>query len=396
MGFLKNIFSHKKDSVQRYQLVTVNDNGFQNFYTYDGKIYHSDIVLSCIQPYANAIGKLTAKHIREYITTNGEKKIDTFPDVRIKELLERPNPYMSGQKMQEKLANQLKLNSNAFILIARDEYDNAIELYPINATAVEALYNTNGDLFLRFTMRNGKRFTFDYKDIIHLRTNFHDNDIFGSSIAPAIVPLMEVVETIDKGIIKAIKNSGVIQWLLKFTGSMRPEDVKAKTEEFAKNYMSIESSAVGVAGVDNKSEAERIEPKDYVPNAAQINSTTQRLIKLLGTNEKIISHNYTDEEWNAYYESQIEIFALDAKNEYTYKIFSRGQRAHGNYITFDAFNLSCASLQTKLQLVSMVDRGAMTPNEWRATMGMSPVIGGDQPLRRLDTETVEKVETEVT
>lgn len=39
----------------------------------------------------------------------------------------------------------------------------------------------------------------------------------------------------------------------------------------------------------------------------------------------------------------------------------------------------------------MVDRGAMTPNEWRATMNMAPIEGGDQPIRRLDTQVVDMV-----
>lgn len=42
----------------------------------------------------------------------------------------------------------------------------------------------------------------------------------------------------------------------------------------------------------------------------------------------------------------------------------------------------------------MVDRGAMTPNEWRATMNMAPIEGGDKPIRRLDTEVVDMI-TEV-
>ena len=39
----------------------------------------------------------------------------------------------------------------------------------------------------------------------------------------------------------------------------------------------------------------------------------------------------------------------------------------------------------------MVDRGALTPNEWRDTFNLSPVKDGDKPLRRLDTQTVDGV-----
>ncbi len=80
------------------------------------------------------------------------------------------------------------------------------------------------------------------------------------------------------------------------------------------------------------------------------------------------------------------------RNEYTRKLFTRKQRSFGNYITFDASNLQCASITTKLALQAMVDRGALTPNEWRDTFNLAPVDGGDEPLRRLDTITVNKAE----
>src|SRR5690606_14361832 len=53
-------------------------------------------------------------------------------------------------------------------------------------------------------------------DIIHLRQDFHQNDVFGDSPAEAITSLMEIVNTTDQGVVKAIQNSNVIKWLLKF------------------------------------------------------------------------------------------------------------------------------------------------------------------------------------
>ena len=43
------------------------------------------------------------------------------------------------------------------------------------------------------------------------------------------------------------------------------------------------------------------------------------------------------------------------------------------------------SNKTKLEMVALVDRGALTPNEWRAMFNLPPVDGGDVPIRRLDT-----------
>jgi hypothetical protein len=36
----------------------------------------------------------------------------------------------------------------------------------------------------------------------------------------------------------------------------------------------------------------------------------------------------------------------------------------------------------------MVDRGALTPNEWREVMNLGPIEDGDKPIRRLDTAVI--------
>jgi len=74
--------------------------------------------------------------------------------------------------------------------------------------------------------------------------------------------------------------------------------------------------------------------------------------------------------------------------ELTDKIFSYRQKEYNHYIMFESSRLQYCSQKTKLSLVAMVDRGAMTPNEWRATMNMAPIAGGDEPIRRLDTAEV--------
>lgn len=358
------------------------------YYSWNGKLYESDIVRACIRPKVKAIGKLVGKHIRD----DPKGGLNVNPDANIRFLLSEPNPYMTGQQMQEKIANQLCLNNNAFILIVRDENGKAIQLYPIPCVSAEAKYNDTGELFLRFLYRNGKSGVFRYSDIIHLRQDYNDDDIFGESPAPALAGMMDVIGTIDQGIVKAIKNSGIVRWLLKFTQSLRDEDIKANVQKFVDNYLAVETDTFGAAGVDAKADVQRIEPKDYVPNAAQTDRTIERIHSFFNTNKKIVQSDYTEDEWTAYYESEIEPVVVQMHQTYTVGIFTRKERGFGNRIVFEANNLQCASLTTKLAFQAMVDRGAMTPNEWRETMNMAPVPGGDQPIRRLDTQVVNMVE----
>jgi HK97 family phage portal protein len=380
MGILDR-FLNRNQVTTRFEMITENGNGF---YSWNGKLYHSDIIRSCIRPKAKAIGKLTAKHIR----SNTKEGFKVNPEPYIRFLLEDPNPYMTGQMLQEKVVTQLQLNNNAFIYIHRDDFGYPVELYPIPAVSVEAIYDKQGLLYLKCTMLNGKIVTYPYSDVIHIRQDYNQNDIFGESPASALRPLMEIVNTTDQGIVKAIRNGGAIKWLLKFNQSLRPEDIVKQTKEFVDNFLAIDSESGGAAAADGKYDAKQVEPKDYVPNATQMEKTIQRLHSFFNTNEKIIQSKYNEDEWNAYYESEIEPLAIQLSNEFTRKLFTRKERGFGNKIIFEAANLQYASMSTKMNLVQMVDRGALLPNEWREILGLAPIAGGDNPIRRLDTAVV--------
>lgn len=357
----------------------------ESFYSWNGKLYESDIVRSCLRPKVKAAGKLVGKHVRSDVSG-----LTINPDANIRFLLSEPNPLMTGQQFQEKVTTQLCLNNNAFILIARDENGKPVQLYPVPCVMCETEY-INNELYLKFTYRNGRSQKFPYHEIIHLRQDFNENDVFGESPAKALAQMMEVIGTIDQGIIKAIKNSGIVRWLLKFTQSLRPEDLKKNVKEFVDNYLSVESDTWGAAGVDAKADAIRIEPKDYVPNSLQTKETIKRIYSFFNTNEKIVQSEWTEDDWNAYYEAEIEPLAIQFGATYSIRLFTRRERGCNNRIIFEASNLQCASLTTKLGFVQMVDRGAMTPNEWRETMNMAPIEGGDQPIRRLDTQVVDMI-----
>ncbi|MCD8200375.1 MAG: phage portal protein [Coriobacteriaceae bacterium] len=384
MGWLRNLFSGRPDRGSRIEMVTQYG---ESYYAWNGKLYQSDIVRACIRPKTQAIGKIIGKHIRD-----SGKDIKVNPEPYIKFLLEEPNPYMTGQMLQEKLANQLALNGNAFALIIRDDNGVPQEIYPVPASTAEALYGKDGTLYIKFTFLNGNTNTFAYTDLIHLRRDYYDRDIFGTGQVEALTQIMECIGTLDQGIVKAVKSSGRIRWLLKLPSATRPEDTKKAAKRFAEDYLSTESETMGVAGVSSNAEATQITPHDVVPESELMKEQIDRVYAFFNTNEKIVKSQFTDEEWNAYYEAEVEPVIIQFSNAWTQRLFTRRERGYGNKIVFEAANLQCASLNTKLALQQMVDRGAMTPNEWRATMNLAPLPGGDKPIRRLDTQVVNEKE----
>ena len=272
----------------------------------------------------------------------------------------------------------------------RDADDYPVGIYPINATSAEAKYDDAGNLYIEFMMLNGKRYAFAYGDIIHLRQDYCDNDIFGSPPGPALTELMTLIGTVDNSVIGAVKNGSVIRWLLSYQTASRPEDLKKNAAEFAEAFLSTEAAGTGVAAVDNKATATQIQPTDYVPNKGISDSAISRLYGYFSTNDHIVHSNYTEDEWNSYYEAKIEPFLIDFASETTRKLFTRKERGFENRIFCESSNLEYASMATKLSLSGMVDRGAMTPNEWRKIMNMASLPGGDEPIRRLDTAAIEQ------
>ena len=65
MGFFKKKkLKNEKADKNILQMVTTYG---EHFYSWNGRLYDSDIVRSCIRPKVKAIGKLAGKHIREEI-----------------------------------------------------------------------------------------------------------------------------------------------------------------------------------------------------------------------------------------------------------------------------------------------------------------------------------------
>jgi HK97 family phage portal protein len=368
-------FLNENHQKQKKEIKLMNDTG-NGFYSLDGAIYKSNIVKYCIRPFAKTIGKLVAKHIRK---GNDNKTFQINPDAHLKFLLEEPNPYMSGQMLQEKMAVQLKLNNNAFAYILRDEFGYATGVYPLSASSVDAIYE-NGILFLLFTI-NGKATTFPYSDIIHLRQDFSNNDIFGDSPIETLKPLMEIVTTTKKSFMARFKNSRTISWLSKNKNNLN--SAEQKLTEFEKSFLFSESKN---NILDNSVEV----TQDYVLNALLMDDITTKVYNFFSTNEKIIQSKYTSDEWLVYYESEIEPIAKQLSDEYTRKLFSKYERSSGNSIQFDSATLQYASIGTKLNLIQMVDKGLMTPNEWREVLNLSSVEGGDNIIRRTDTTAPEQ------
>ena len=100
---------------------------------------------------------------------------------------------------------------------------------------------------------------------------------------------------------------------------------------------------------------------------------------------------YTENEWNAFYESVIEPIAVQLSLEFTSKIFTDRERGFGNEIIFTANRLQYASATTKIALLrDLMPYGLLTINEGREVFNLPPVEDGDKRVQTLNVVDADK------
>lgn len=372
MGALQNIFKNTK-LVQRYsrwkELGTYNS----IFSSFGQDIYKSEIVRSCIRPLAEHTSKANVK----------------CTDKRIEKILNvNPNMYMNGKDFLYKVRTKLEIKNTAFIYIGRDEFGKAVNFYPVPYSYFEAVEYQNG-LFIKFHFdgEEARQLVLPWEDLAVVRKDYNSSDISGDENRP-ILNMLELINTTNQGIANAVKATANLRGILKSTKAMlSPEDIKKNKDTFVKDYLNLENEG-GIASLDSTQEFTPITMQPTITNYAQMKEFRENVYRYFGVNDSIVMSDYTESQMEAFYESRIEPFLVALSLELTRKIFTKREQGFENHVVYESNRMQYASNATKLAMVALVDRGALTPNEWRQIFNLSPVEGGDVPIRRLDTATV--------
>lgn len=353
-------------------------NGYNaTFTSYDGRLYDNSQIRSCIDAIARNGAKLSPKHIR-----SNYRSYESLND-NIKRLVaEQPNELMNAYDFYYKIITELYLNNNAFVFIRRDENGVPAGLYPIRGGRYTIL-EFKDDLFIKFEFSGGKSYTASIKDdVIHLKRFFCENDILGGSTVP-IIKTMSFKHVVKEGIINAIKTTQGIKGILKTTKAMlKPEDIKRTRDQFVNDFVNASDNS-GIAGLDATTDFTPVNINPQTATDGQIAEINNEILNYFGINQKIIQSSYTEDEWNAFYESVIEPISLMLSLEFTNKLFSKTERYHGNRIVFEANRLQYASNQTKIAIAEKMNN-FMTINEIREVFNLAPIEDGDRIMQDLN------------
>lgn len=350
-----------------------------SFSIYSGDAYSSDVYREGVDAIARNAGKLKGSHVIKY---KDHDRVDG--DCQLNRLLQvRPNPFMSAYDFTYKLVTRLFLYNNAFAFIDRDDRGVVRGLYPITASHVDLLADQNGELFCQFTIRNGRQIIFSYRDVIHLRRFFNDDDILGADNS-AIVPGLELAQTQNDGIIAGIKSGASIRGILKFTQIMSPTKLKEERDAFVNDYLEIGNDG-GVVATDQKMDYQPIESKPIILDADQTKAIRSKIFSYLGVTEEIVSSSYTEDQFASFYESTIEPIATALSQEMTAKLFTEREQSFGNEIIFESGRLQFTSNSTKVNLIAqLMPMGLLTINQALEILNLPGVADGNRRLQALN------------
>jgi HK97 family phage portal protein len=373
------IFGNKSNQTigQSTQLKMMN--GYVPVFTQFGnESYNSDVVRSAIDAIARNAAKLKPKHIRRI---NGKVNPQ---DSNIQNLLQvQPNPFMDAYTFYYKIITQLYMQNNSFVYIDTDNNGGIKGFYPINPGTTE-LIEFKGEVYAKFTFFGGEKITLPYTDLIHLRRFFYKNDFYGETNNHALYPTLELINTTDQGIINAIKSSASLRGILKFTSMLKESDMKRQRDKFMSEYMDITNNG-GVAVTDAKADYIPLNSEPKLIDGNQMALIEEKVYKYFGVSKSIVISNYTEDEWNAFYESVIEPLAIQMSLQFTTKIFSDREKGFGNEIIFESNRLAYASNKTKTLLIQeLMPMGVLSINEAREILNMAPVEDGDKRILSLN------------
>jgi len=261
-------------------------------------------------------------------------------------------------------------SNNAFIYIRIDDTGAISGLYPINYNQIK-LIDVDGEMFAQFLFRTGIQVCIPYSQLIHIRRHYNNNDMFGDDAMQPLQPTLDVLTTIDQGVINAIKSSAFVRGLLKFKTIQADSVIKKTKDEFVTDYLNINNNN-GIAALDTKAD---FIPLSLDPKMADDKQTAlfrDNIYRYFNVSEKIIKSEYNEDDYNAFYNSVIEPIAIQFSLEFTSKMFTPTEISYGNEIQFSADRMMFANLQTKKDAIKdLMALGIFSINESREILELS-------------------------
>lgn len=360
------------------------------FYSFNGGVYESELTRSAI----HAKAKHTAK-LKPAILGNAYKNLE-------KTLQTQPNEFQSTYEFLYRLRTYYEVDTYTFIIpIEEFAPRRVVGFYPLKAAQVELLEDSNSQVWLRYTFANGQKAVIEYDRVGVLSKMAYKSEFMGDG-NNVLNPTMSMLDLQKQGIEEGIKQGAMIRFMAKIGRTLSPDDLQKERSQFTMTNLSSDNNT-GVMIYDAKYEnVNQIESKPFIIDDKQMNYIKNNVYSYFGVNEDILQNKFNEDVWNAFYEGEIEPFAIQLSLAMTNMLFTSKEKAYNNEVHFSANRLQYASNKTKLDVsVQLFDRGIFGTDDIAEIWNMPKTGDNKKYIRKeyaqienLDSDIVEKVEVE--
>lgn len=364
MGAFSKLFGKIKVKKELGSFFQMLDGYTPVFTSHDGGVYEMELTRSCIHTFAQHCSKL-------------QPAINGADPFKLKPVLEwKPNMFHTCPQFLYKAATIYKAQNTVFIIPILDEWDKIIGYYPAapNQTEIREL---GGEPFLVYTFGTGEKAAIELSRVGIVSQYLYLNDILGESNT-ALDATMQLLSTQNQGIAEGIKNCASYRFMATVANFTKGKDLKRERENWVEDNMGAGNG--GLALFPNTfNNVQQIQSAAKVVDAEQMRLIENRVYTYFGTNEKILLNQAAGDDWAAYYEGQIEPFALQLSQAMTCMTYNHSLRARKNAIVWTANRLQYMTNQDKLQVSSqMFDRGVLSINDIMDIWQLPHVPDGDK------------------
>lgn len=366
----------EKLPVSEFRMLTGYKPVFRDYY---GRIYENALIRSAIESKARHISKLKVEFRGE-----AQQKVKN----RLKFY---PNEWMTWSQFLARCSTILDCTNNLFIVPVYNNKLEIVGLFPILPEKVELVEDKNKKLWIRYTFANGQRGAIEFSKCAYMVKHQYENDFFGSNNR-VLRPTLDLISVEEQAVKEAVTNSTTIRFIRQRNNFVSPEDLALERQRFTEYNLKGDSTEMLLFPYQYK-DIKQVDVKPYTLDSEMVEKVKDNVFDYFGTNEDIIQGKASNDKLDAYFNAQIEPFAIGMSEALSKMIYTDLERSYDNHVYVASNRLQYMTVSEKVNMAQQLsDRGILTINEIRELFNYDPIPNGDVAVIRGEYYTVnEKV-----
>lgn len=364
MGLFDKLFGRKPEpplrEITSFQLLS----GYRPvFRTWAGELYEDELVRASVDANARHASKLR-------VTVNGSAK----PALQT-QLRHQPNSFQTWSQFLYRLRTILDMQNTAIIVPVINDTGDTVGVFPVYYRELEVV-SWHGEPWVRMEFANGQHAAVELAKIGILTRYQYRNDFFGES-NKALHPTMELIDIQNQGIREGVKTAASYQFMATLNNFANDEDLAKERKRFTEQNLRASDAGGVLLWPNTYRDVKQIETKPFVVDADQMKLIRTNVFDYFGTNEDVLQNKAYGDAWAAFYEGNVEPFAVQLSEVLTRMLFTQTEQSYGSLVMVTSNRLQYMTNKEKADTTAVfADRGMATIDELREIWNLPPLPDG--------------------